>query len=226
MKKFLTIVLTASMFLSVDALSQESVIPEIKYADLEKYISLAKQNYPRKKIFETRKEVLKTAVPMAQVAYLDMFSASYFYRPQGKTAIDPLNPYNVNGFQFSVNFNLGSFLQKPFMVKRAKAEYKISQLEEQEYNAQLEREVKTRYYDYIQMVNQLKISTQTAQDNKEVNDGIRRRFEKGEVSLDVYSQSRIMQSAASSSKIDVEINYLKAKDSLEEIIGQKLSEVK
>ncbi|SDJ57243.1 Outer membrane efflux protein [Pedobacter sp. ok626] len=226
MKKLLNIILVSLMFLSVDAVAQESIIPEIKYADLDKYIALAKENYPRRKIFETRKEVIKTGIPMAQVSYLDLFSASYFYRPDQKTALDPLNPYNVNGFQFSVNLNLGNFLQKPFLVKKAKAEYKISQLEEQEYNTQLEMEVKRRYYDYIQQINQLKIYTQSAQDNKEVNDGLRRKFEKGEVTLDVYSQSRINQSAVSTAKIQVEIAYLKAKDLLEEIIGQKLSEVK
>jgi outer membrane protein TolC len=226
MKKLLIIVLTSLMYLSIDVAAQESIIPEIKYADLEKYISLAKQNYPRKKIFETRKEVLKTAIPIANLAYLDMFSASYFYRPEKQSVLDPVNPYSVNGFQFGLNFNLGSFLQKPFMVKRAKAEFKIAQLEDEEYNTQLEMEVKRRYYDYIQLINQLKISTQNAQDSKEVNQGVRRRFEKGEVTLDLYSQSRINQSAASTSKIEAEIAYLKAKDSLEEIIGQKLSDIK
>jgi outer membrane protein TolC len=226
MKKLLIIVLTLMSSLTIEAVAQESIIPEIKYADLDKYIALAKQNYPRRKIFETRQEVLKTAIPMANFSYLDMFSASYFYRPEKRAVIDPLNPYNVNGFQFSVNFNLGNFLQKPYMVKRAKAEYKISQLEAEEYDTQLEMEVKTRYYDYIQLVNQLKIATQSAQDSKEVSDGVRRRFEKGEVTLDVYSQSRINQSAASTARIEAEIAYLKAKDALEEIIGEKLSEVK
>lgn len=226
MKKLLNIVLASLMFLSVDAIAQESIISEIKYADLEKYISLAKQNYPRKKIFDTRKESIKTQVPIAQLAYLDIFTASYFYRPDQQSVIDPVNPYNVNGFQFGINVNLGTLLQKPFMVKRAKAEYRIAQYEAEEYDTQLTMEVKRRYYDYIQQINQLKIYTQSAQENKEVTDGLRSKFEKGEITLDVYSQSRINRSAASTSRIQAEINYLKAKDSLEEIIGQKLSEVK
>jgi outer membrane protein TolC len=226
MKKLLKIVLIFLMFTSIRTYAQESIIPEIKYADLEKYISLAKQNYPRKKIFEERKIVAKTGIPMAQLSYLDIFNASYFYRPQDKSVLDPINPYNVNGFQFGININLGNVLQKPFMVKKAKSDYKIAQLEAEEYNAQIEREVKERYYDYILQLNQLKIYTLSAQDNKTVTDGLRNKFEKGEITLDAYSQARINQSAASTARIQAEVTYLKAKDSLEEIIGQKLSDVK
>jgi hypothetical protein len=222
MKKLVNIVVASLMFLSVDAFAQESIIPEIKYADMEKYISLAKQNYPRRKIFEERKNVVKTGIPITQLSYLDMFNAAYFYRPDNRSIIDPVNPYNVNGFQFGINVTLGGLLQKPFQVKRAKSEYKISQLEAQEYDMQLEMEVKKRYYDYIQQVSQLKINTQSAQDNKGVAESLRNKFEKGEITLDAYNQSRVAQSASSTAKIQAEINYLKAKDALEEIIGTKL----
>lgn len=226
MKKLLKIILIFLMFISMRTYAQESIIPEIKYADLEKYISLAKENYPRKKIFEERKIGVKTGIPISQLSYLDIFNASYFYRPDDRSVLDPVNPYNINGFQFGVTLNLGNFLQKPFMVKKAKSDYKIAQLEADEYNTQLEKEVKTRYYDYILELSQLKIYTQSALDNKTVTEGLKNKFEKGEISLDAYSQSRINQSAASTARIQAEINYLKAKDSLEEIIGRKLSDVK
>lgn len=226
MKNLMKTALVLLMFLSVDTFAQESIIPEIKYADLEKYISLAKQNYPRRKIFEERKTSIKTGIPMAQLSYLDMFNASYFYRPQDKSVLDPINPYNVNGFQFGININLGNVLQKPFMVKKAKSDYKIAQLESEEYNAQLEREVKERYYDYILQISQLKIYTLSAQDNKSFTDGLRNKFEKGEITLDAYNQARIAQSASSTARIQAEITYLKTKDALEEIIGQKLSDAK
>jgi outer membrane protein TolC len=226
MKKLLNIILVSLMLLTTDATAQESIIPEINYSDLEKYITLAKKNYTRKKIFETRKEVVKTGIPIAQVSYLDIFNASYFFRPENNSVLDPVNPYNVNGLQFGINVNLGSFLQKPFQVKRAKAEYKIAELEEQEYNEQLTMEVKRRYYDYILMSKQLKINTQNAQDNKSVSETQKNKFEKGEITLDAFNQSRLAQSGASAGQIQAEINYLKTKDLLEEIIGVKLSEVK
>ncbi|MNL49312.1 Outer membrane efflux protein [compost metagenome] len=90
----------------------------------------------------------------------------------------------------------------------------------------MEREVKTRYYDYILQISQLKINTQTAQDNKGVAENLRTRFERGEITIDAYNQSRIAVSASSAAKIQVEVEYLKAKDALEEIIGEKLAEIK
>lgn len=226
MKNLFKIALAALMLLSVNSYAQETIIPDIKYADLEKYIDLAKQNYPRKKMFETRTEGIKTAVTIASLSYLDMFNGSYFYRPQGKTAIDPLNPYVVNGFQFGINVSLGDLLTKPFNIKKAKSDYKIAQLEEQEYNTQLTIEVKKRYYDYIQSINLLKLNAQMASDNKGVAESLRGKFEKGEITLDTYNQSRIMQFSSIQAKITAEATFLKAKDSLEEIIGMKLTDVK
>jgi outer membrane protein TolC len=214
------------MFLSLDSFSQESIIGEIKYSDLEKYIDLAVQNYPRLKITDINVEKAKTDISMNAISYLDIFNASYFYRPNNKTAIDVINPYAVNGFQFSVNLNLGNFLQKPLAGKKAKADYKIAKLEAEDFRLTLATEVKKRYYAYIQQINQLKIYTQSVQDNQNVADNLKNKFEKGEVALDTYNQSRINLTIASTSKIQTEVNLLSAKDALEEIIGMKLSEVK
>nr|WP_068892898.1 TolC family protein [Pedobacter panaciterrae] len=156
----------------------------------------------------------------------DRFNASYFYRPNNKTAIDVINPFAVNGFQLSVNLNLGNFLQKPYAGKKAKADYKIAQLQAEDFRLTLATEVKKRYYAYIQQINQLKIYTQSVQDNQNVADNLKNKFEKGEVALDTYNQSRINLTIASTSKIQTEVNLLSAKDALEEIIGMKLSEVK
>lgn len=226
MKNFLSIVVVFLMFLSVDTYAQESIIGEIKYADLERYIALAKQNYPKTKAFNEGVTKAKNELPMTALSYLDIFNASYFYRPEQKSVLDPVNPYNVNGFQFGINLNLGNFLQKPFNARKAKSEYKIAQYQAKEYELSLEVEVKKRYYAYIQQISQLKIYTESMQDNKNTADNLRRKFEKGEISLDTYNQSRINLTSATTAKIQTEVNLLSAKDSLEEIIGMKLSDVK
>ncbi len=226
MKNSLKVLLVLFLFFSIKTAAQETIIPEIKYADLEKYIDLAKKNFPRAKIFEAQKVAANTAVPIATVSYLDIFNASYFYRPQDKVVLDPINPFNVNGFQFGVNLNLGTFLQKPFTVKKAKADAKVADLLAQEYNLAIAIEVKKRYYDYIQAISVLKLNTLMAQENKGVAESLRNKFEKSEISLDVYNQSRINQFNSNQGKILSESTFLKAKDSLEEIIGVKLSDVK
>lgn len=226
MKNLFKIALIALMFINFSTYAQESIIGEIKYADLEKYIALAKQNYPKRKAMNETVVKAKTELPITALSYLDIFNGSYFYRPQQKTVLDPVNPYNVNGFQFGINVNLGSFLQKPFNAKKAKSDYKIAQYQAEEYELGLAVEVKKRYYLYIQQISQLKIYTQSVQDNKNVADNQLYKFEKGEITLDTYNQSRINLTNANTAKIQAEVNLLTAKDSLEEIIGVKLSEVK
>jgi outer membrane protein TolC len=213
-------------FFTVKSYAQETIISDINQADLEKYIQLAKQNVPKRKILMAKNESLKAAIPQASLSYLDLFSASYFYRPSDKLAISPTNPYIVNGIQYGISLNLGSFLQKPFAVKKAKQDYKVAQLEEQDYDIQLALEVKKRYYDYIQTLAMLKINSQSAIDSKGVAESLRYKFEKAEITLDTYNQSRVAQTTSLTAKIQSEVAYLRAKDLLEEMIGQKISDVK
>lgn len=226
MKKILQITLFVLLLVTVKSQAQESILKDINYSDLQKYIDLARVNFPQMKIAEAKKELVKTGIPIAQASYFDILNGSYFYRPENKSVLDPVNPYNFNGFQLGVSVNVGNLLQKPYQVKRAKADYKIAVLEAQQNDKTVEMEVKRRYYDYIQQISQLKIATKIAQDNKGVSESLRNKFEKGEITLDAYNQSRLNQSASESEKVATEINYLKAKDLLEEIIGVKLSDVK
>ena len=210
----------------VSTYGQQSIVSQINYNQLEKYIQSAKDNYPRRQIMALNTEVAAADVPAAKASLLDIFNASYIYRPNGAVAINAGNPFLVNGFQFGVNMSLGSFLQKPYQIKQAKSEHKIAQLEQQEYDVILANEVKNRYYEYILQLNELKLKTQSAQDNKTVSDDMRYKFEKGEITLQAYNSSRISASGADSSRIQAEIEFLKAKDALEDIIGKKLEQVK
>lgn len=226
MKKLLQITLSILLLGCVESNAQESILKDINYSDLQKYIDLAKTNFPQMKIAEAKKELVKTGISIAQASYLDILNGSYFYRPENKSVLDPVNPYNFNGIQLGVSVNVGNLLAKPYQVKRAKADYKIAVLEAQQNDKAVEMEVKRRYYDYVQQISQLKIATKIAQDNKGVSESLRNKFEKGEITLDAYNQSRLNQSASESEKVATEIEYLKVKDLLEEIIGVKLSDVK
>lgn len=231
MKKFYYPLLLLFVFSSFKVYAQESMMSEINYNLLDKYIQSAKDHYTRHKIFDLRTKNAKVNIPMNIVSYLDLFTASYFYRPDGNTVITSPgsvvgNPYFVNGWQFGVSVNVGTYLQKPFMVKKARYDYQIAQLEEQEYDTELTMEVKRRYYDYVQQISQLKIVTKGEQDSRGYAESMRSKFEKGEATLDAYNQSRASESTANSGKLAAEVAYLKAKDSLEEIVGVKLSDIK
>ena len=231
MKKLYPVLFLLVTLLSFKASAQETVMSEINYNFLEKCIQSAKDHYIRKKIFDLRAKDAHVTIPMNIVSYLDIFNASYFYRPNDKIALSApgvpaANPYSVNGFQFGATFTLGTYLQKPFMVKKARYEYEIAQLEAEEYDKVLATEVKTNYYNYIQQLSQLKLTNQSVQDSKSIAETTRNKFQKGEATLDAYNQSRSVESAAESAKIAAEIAFLKAKDALEDIIGVKLTEIK
>lgn len=206
--------------------AQETLMDEINYNQLQKYIEMAKEYYPQRQILAEQEKIAKNEVSAANVSFLDPFSASYFYRPDEQDAINPANPYLYNGFQFSATINLGDFLQKPFQSKSAKSNLKIAQLERQIYDTELEKEVKNRYYDYIFQVKALKVQTIAAQDATGTFQTLTNRFEKGEVTLEEYNEARAAIAVANTSKIETEKSYLQAKDNLEEIIGVKLSDVK
>lgn len=225
-KNLLIIFLIPLMFISMRVSAQESVIEDINYVQLEQLIEMARKNYPKNKIMTLNEKKAKDGAPMEALGYLDMFNASYYYRPNHKSAINPENPYVFNGIQYGISVNLGSFLERPFRIKHAKIDYEIAKLESMEYENLLKMEVKSRYYAYILQLKELKLKTQAAQDFKGIADDIALRFEKGEVELEGYNNSKVAFNGANSSKIQAEVSFLEAKDRLEEIIGTKLTEIK
>lgn len=222
----LIILITPFFFSSLLVSAQESVIEDISYVQLEQFIAMAKESYPKNKIMSLNTGKKKNAITTETLSYLDLFSASYYYRPNDKKAINPDNPYVFNGIQYGISVNLGSFLTKPFRVKEAKIDYEIAQLESIDYENSLIQEVKNRYYAYVMLLKELKLKTQTAQDYKGIADDAALRFERGEVELVEYNSSKVALNSANSSKIQTEVAYLTARDQLEEIIGKKLTEIK
>lgn len=224
-KKLLTALLIPFLFTSILVSAQESVIEDINYTQLEQFIELAKANYPRNKIMALNERKAKGAAPMEALSYLDMFSASYYYRPEDRTSINPENPYSVNGFQFSVSTSLGTLITTPYRIKQAKIDYEIAKLERADYEKILVSEVKSRYYQYVFNLKELKLKTKNAQDSKGMADNIAIRFERGEIELDAYNASITSFNDATSSRMQAEVAYLLAKDRLEEIIGKNINEL-
>jgi outer membrane protein TolC len=217
---FIVFVTTNSSF------AQEDIIHQINTPLLDKYIELAKQYYPKRKIHEATAESAKAKIGIASASYLESLNVSYFYRPDNATVVNNSNPYSINGFQFGVYLNLGMFLRAPSLVKQAKAEHKAAVLHITEFDVMMAADVKQRYYDYLAALGEVKIRTQVYSDNKTSSDGLRFKFEKGEISLDDYTKAKTLTTYASSEKLQAELNYLRTKNALEMLIGAKLEEVK
>jgi len=226
MKKLLLMIIMVSTCGITSSFAQETILSEINYNELEKYIQMAKDYYPQRQIVREQEKIAKNNHTMSQISYLDIFSANYYYRPDEREALNSLNPYVTNGFQASVGINLGSYLQKPFQTKSAKSSLKIARLEMEIMDTELEKEVKNRYYNYVQQLKELMLKTKDAQDINGTLQSITNRFEKGEITIEEYNTARSAVSSVASTKMQTELNYLRAKDDLEEIIGAKLADIK
>src|SRR5690606_34908629 len=153
----LTVFLLPLLFTSVSVSAQESVIEDINYTQLEQFIEMAKANYPKNKIMALNEKKAKRLASMEALTYLDMINVSYYYRPKDRTSINPENPYSVNGFQLSVGTSIGRLVTTPSRIKQAKIDYEISKLDSEDYEKLLVSEVKSRYYNYILQLKELKL---------------------------------------------------------------------
>ncbi|RZJ81525.1 MAG: hypothetical protein EOO47_03950 [Flavobacterium sp.] len=225
MVKRFFILIFLSVF-GVHANAQDDIMSQINTPLLQKYVDLAKEYYPKRKMYKASELSARAKIGVAKAGYLESLNVSYFYRPDNAAIVDASNPYSINGFQFGVYFNLGLFFRTPSLVKQAREEYNSAGFLTKEYDILLETEVKQRYYEYLQGLIDLKVKNQAYIDNKTASDGLRFKFEKGEVSLDVYTKAKALTSGTSSEKLTSELNMLRAKSSLEALIGKKLEEVK
>jgi outer membrane protein TolC len=201
---------------------------------LDKLIDIAKQNYPAVKANQAKVEEAQANVSKANISYLDILSVSYIYQPQGFLGINTSGNSNsssgsfgsFNGIQAAVTFNLGSFFEKPAEVKAARRELAIASDAQAEYLLTLTNNVKKRYYMYVQQIANLKLLVQATNDAQEVLNSEKHRFEKGEVTFEEYNRAQLNLTTSYQQKILAESNLLIAKADLEELLGEKLEDVR
>lgn len=223
MRYILLSVFFVSALFTMKASAQETIIDEINYTQLEEFIALAKANYPKNKIVALNEKLAKGNIRTETLGFLDMFSASYYYRPNDKAAINPDNPYIFNGIQYGIGTSLGALVERPFRIKEAKLRHQIAIEVSLDYEKTLTQEVKNRYYTYILQLKELKLKTQAVQDAKGIADDVATRFQRGEIELEAYNSSKSNYNSAISTKIQTEVAYLTARDELESVIGQKVN---
>jgi outer membrane protein TolC len=201
---------------------------------LDKYIALAKQNFPAKKAADARLERAQIAVNTSKLTWFDLFNVGYYYQPQrskqsgenGGVGINNQGQIITQGFLAGVTVNLGNLFSKPSLVKTAKADYVIAKAERDQYDATLVNEVKSRYYNYLLARRTLEIRSLASQNYKGIMSDVKAKYERSEIAIDVYTQSRNAATEADALALAAEVEFLKAKNLLEDIIGKKLQDVK
>ena len=220
--------------LTASAYAQDSVIPDISYPYLDKLIASAKAHYPRVANLKYRVEVAQIGIKKAKFSWFDIFTFSYIYQPDNTVVVSSAatttsstnNRYLFDGLQVGVSLNLASLLLKPSNIKSAKVDLKIANEEENEYLVTLTADVKRRYFTYLLQQNLVKIETQSYQDMQASLKQTKTKFQRGEITFDVYNSALMSSSARIEQKLQAETNFFIAKSELEALVGAKLEDIK
>jgi outer membrane protein TolC len=226
MNQLKSFLLSLSIFFALSASTQQTMMTEVSYEYLQKLIATAKQNYPRVKIHDGQIQIAQTNVKRARISWFDMLNLSYFYSPNIGVPAEYFNPYMFTRYQLGVGINIGSILQKPSEIKIAKLNAQNTQFQKDEYFLTLEKEVKQRYYAYIQQLTVLRLRLQALQDAEVILQSVRSKYEKGEETFEHYNTALTAHSNQSQQKIGAETEMLIAKATLEELIVSKLEDIK
>lgn len=229
-KKFLLSFSITMVFCAYGAYlkAQQAILPEISYLYVEKLIAAAKENYPRIKSLNSQVEAAKNDLSIAKVSWFEPLSFQYVARSNNAQA----NLVNVTiqdfltGYQFGVSFNPASLFSKPATVKKAKKQIDIAKFNKEEYELNLEAEVKTRYFSFLQAQKSLRPLTDAFLDAESNLKVVRLSFQRAEVKLEQFNLASISYNQAFAAKLQAETTYLTSKALLEELTVKKLEEIK
>lgn len=229
----LKIFLFLLLFLSVHKLvcAQQTIMKDVSEDYLARLIARAEENYPQVKSNQNRINIAQGNIGKAKVSYLDAFTFSYIYQPQGINTLGNVSGassnYNYfNGIQAGIFFNLGTFLEKPYTVKQAKQELEIANNDQNQYFLTISNEVKKRYYTYLQDIAELKLTAQACIDAENIANDMKHKFQKGEETFDNYTKAQGSLTTNYQAKIQAETSLLIAKANLEELLGDKLENIR
>ncbi|MCF0041862.1 TolC family protein [Dyadobacter fanqingshengii] len=204
--------------------AQESLSKDVDYAYLEKLITITRANYPKIKMYDDRVTVAEYAIKKAKLSYFDIFNFSYLYSPNNNTAT--ISPTLLSGYQLGFFVNIGAILQKPSLIKQAKGELSVMQHDKEAFDLNMVSEVKKRYFTLIQKRAVFKVRSNAVLDVESMVANVKKRFEMGQETLEKYNQILVMQTDHYQNLLNAESEILIAKSSLEELLGQKLEDIK
>ncbi|MEO6548038.1 MAG: TolC family protein [Ferruginibacter sp.] len=205
--------------------AQGSMMDQISIPYLDKLIKTAKENYPRVTIHTKQIGIAQNNVNKLKLSWFDGLGVYYLYNPvtaAGGT-INPTN--NTSGFQLGFSFNVGSLLTKPAQIHAAKGDKEVAILEKKEYELTIEADVKERYYIYVKQLTILKQRTQLSLDAQTMLTSVRSKFERGQETLQNYTNALIFLNQQNQEQINTETQLLIAKSDLEELLNKKLEAV-
>lgn len=192
---------------------------------INKLVDIAWANYPNNRVLESRIEITKTDVKKEAWSWLNALNFSYTYYPDFLNSADQTNtlPSRVG---IGVTVNIGTIFSLPMRVSQAKENLKISENNLASQYLNIRYEVQRRYYTYISKLRLYKSRMKRLEDSRSNLYMATRKFENGEIDLDLYNQALAGYNMNKELVIDSETGMYVDKASLEELIKIKLEEVK
>ncbi|HXH19152.1 MAG TPA: TolC family protein [Chitinophagales bacterium] len=195
----------------------------------EKLVQLAWQNYPSSEIYTSKVRIAEKKISLEKFSWTDNVKASFNFNQRniesGLNTTDEAGNNYYPWYNFSIGFNIGTFVTTPLNTSIAKEELDIANAYLNQQKLSIRAEVLKRYKDYQLKVELLKIRTQAQDDAYSTHQLITRDFEKGAATLEEFIKSAAAYNAAVEAKLIASKNVLESKISLEEMIGVKLEEV-
>lgn len=213
-------ILTSSVLVAQQNISYSGEVSE-EY--VQKLIEVARVNYPKGKIYDAKIEGANQNIKGMKLSYLDVLSFSYLFNPRNSLSISPIAQ---TSYQFGFFASIGALAQKPSQIKRSRSELKAVEYEKQVFDLNLEAEVRQRYYTYVQKKVLLRIMGESLLDLESMLKLCRHRFEKGEETLDNYNKALLAYSNQKTASVMTESEIWITKSALEEMLGQKLENIK
>jgi outer membrane protein TolC len=221
--KFLILIL--ALCITIGATAQESIIGDAAPDYVEKLVAIARENYPKFKWTAAKTDIARINISKAKLSWFDFLQVSYGYTPGFAGRENNTAPY-YSPSQIGIFMNVGNLLQKPAAVRIARAEYTVAGLDKQVVDLNIETMVRQRYYLYLKHLGILKLRTGMQSDASDLLKGLKYKFERGQVTFEIYNQAQLAYSSQVQEKITAESDMLISRSSLEELLGTKLENIR
>ena len=206
--------------------AQETIFHDLSYPYLETLIATAKKNYPQVKVLQEQINIVRSTFHQSNFGWLDAFSASYIYSPQGSTTTSATNPIIFNGLQLVATVSLGSLFERPYTIHNAREAVVVAEEQQKQYFLTIEANVKRFYFAYLEAQADLRNKVNAVQDASMAVNQLKHTFEKGETTFQVYSEALNNLYNQTSFRLQSELAVFTAKTNLEELLGIKLESIK
>jgi len=206
--------------------AQETIFHDLSYPYLEKLIATAKKNYPQVKVLQEQVNIARSTFHQSNFGWLDAFSASYIYSPQGSTTTSATNPIIFNGLQLVATVSLGSLFERPYTIHNAREAVVVAEEQQEQYFLTIEANVKRFYFAYLEAQADLRNKVNAVQDASTAVNQLKHTFERGETTFVVYNEAMTNLYNQNSFRLMAELAVFTAKTNLEELLGAKLESIK